>query len=86
MTKLKWDRKDWSSTLNSKYWNDPKTGFDKEWHQARGLKNKTIDKESLGVHADHEIDIIKLPSGPHAGKLTCKTCNKFIKWLAKEAF
>jgi hypothetical protein len=86
MTKLKWDRQIKTSTLDSEYWANPKTGFDKEWHQARGLKNKKVDKESLGVHAEHELDIIKLESGPHAGKLTCKTCNKFIKWLPKEAF
>jgi hypothetical protein len=89
MTKLDWNRQDWKSTMNSEYWTNPKTGFDKAWHEQQKHKAARIEKEKqfLGVHADHDLDRIPLQSGPHAGKLVCKTCNnKFLKWLSKEAF
>jgi len=88
MTKLIWDRRNQSSTLNSEYWTNPKTGFDKEWHEQQKSKNVKLEKEKqfLGIHADHELESIHLHSGPHSGKLICKTCNnKFLKWLPKEA-
>ena len=91
MTKLKWDRHPVQSVLNSEYWTDPKKGFDKGWHDRQAQKqqrkqrllNQNID---LGIHKDHELDIIKLDSGPHAGKLVCTTCNKFLRWLPKGIF
>ena len=89
MTKLKWDRQNWASSMNSEYWTNPKEGFDKHWHQQQ--KNKSIqaakEKQSLGEHQDHQTEKLQLQSGPHAGKLICITCNnKFLKWLPKEAF
>lgn len=89
MTKLKWDRQKQTSTLNSEYWTDPKKGFDKQWHEQRTFNlNKHIkETQSLGIHANHELERIKLDSGPHFGKLVCKTCNdKFLKWLSKNSF
>jgi hypothetical protein len=89
MTKLKWDREPVRSTLNSDYWNDPKKGFDKDWHikqQFKKEKNEKIlnQKIELGIHKDHDLDIIPLTSGPHSSKLICITCNnKFIRWLSK---
>jgi len=87
--KLKWDRQNWVSVMNSDYWTNPKTGFDKAWHDERQHKKVQAEKEKqfLGIHVNHELDRIQSQSGPHAGKLICKTCNnKFLKWLPKEAF
>ena len=74
--------------MNSEYWTNPREGFDKDWHAQHKHKQAqaTKEKEFLGIHADHELERIQLTSGPHHGKLVCKTCNKFIKWLPKEAF
>jgi hypothetical protein len=33
------------------------------------------EKQFLGIHATHELDRVQSESGPHAGKLICKTCN-----------
>ena len=89
MTKLVWNRQKPNSTLNSEYWTNPKEGFDKNWHEEQKHKKAQAlkEKQFLGVHTDHDLEQIKLDSGPHHGKLICKTCgNKFLKWLPKEAF
>lgn len=89
MTKLDWNRKNWSSSLNSDYWTDPRTGFDQEWHKQQKHKQAQLEKEKqfLGTHSSHQLDRIQTQSGPHAGKLICITCNnKFLKWLPREAF
>lgn len=89
MTKLNWSKETWKSTMNSEYWTNPKTGFDKAWHEQQKNKKVQVEKEKqfLGNHIDHELESIKAASGPHAGKLICKTCNnKFLKWLPREAF
>lgn len=89
MTKLIWDRNPVRSILDSEYYTDPKKGFDKNWHIQQAHKKAQAEKErqSLGTHADHDLERIQLTSGPHAGKLICKTCNnKFIKWLSKSEF
>ena len=79
MTKLNWDRQDWKSTMNSEYWTNPKTGFDKAWHEQR---NKL--KQNLGIHKTHDWEIVNTPTGPHAGKVICNTCKgKFVSWLPK---
>ena len=79
MTKLNWDRPDWKSTMNLEYWTNPKTGFDNAWHEQR---NKL--KQNLGIHEAHDWAIINKPTGPHAGKVICNTCNgKFVSWLPK---
>ena len=52
-------------------------------------KQEQSDKEKqfLGIHASHQLERVQSQSGPHAGKLICKTCkNKFLKWLPREAF
>ena len=82
MTNLNWNRKKQTSTLNSEYWADPKNGFDKSWH----TQNNHL-KQLLGTHSSHEWEAVKSQSGPHSGKLICKTCNnKFICWLPKNYF
>ena len=88
MTKLDWNRSPRTSTMNSEYWTNPKTGFDKAWHEQQKHKQAKAEKEKqfLGIHLEHELEHIKISSGPHSGKLICKTCNnKFLKWLPKEA-
>lgn len=88
MTKLNWNRKSTVSVLNSDYFTNPKTGFDKAWHEEQRNKKALAEKEKqfLGTHADHELEQIQLSSGPHSGKLICKTCNnKFLKWLPKRS-
>jgi hypothetical protein len=79
MAKLKWGREPVRSSLNSEYWLDPKTGFDEKWHNQRAKM-----QQSLGIHKDHNWQIINKPTGPHAGKIICNTCNnKFVVWLPK---
>jgi len=80
MTKLKWDRSPQNSVLDTKYFLNPKTGFDQKWHNQR--KNM---HQILGIHKDHNWQIINKPTGPHAGKIVCNTCNeKFVAWLPKD--
>lgn len=87
MTKLKWDREPVRSSLNSDYWSNPKKGFDKNWHDAQATKQKILHKQiDLGTHKDHDLEFVKLDSGPHEGKIMCKTCNKFMRWLPKGFF
>ena len=82
MAKIKWDRVPQNSVMSSEYWRDPKTGFDKAWHE----KKKTLNK-NLGIHGTHDWEAIKLDSGPHVGKAVCNTCSgKFIMWLPKNYF
>ena len=91
MTKLDYNKTNKSDTsfLNDPYWTNPKTGFDKGWHDQQKAKNERKQrllnqKIDLGTHKDHTLDVIKLESGPHDSKLICVTCNnKFIRWLPK---
>lgn len=81
MTKLNYDKtnKNDSAFLNDPYWTKPKTGFDKAWHSQRAKLNT-----SLGVHKDHDWEIVNKSTGPHAGKVICNTCGgKFVSWLPK---
>jgi hypothetical protein len=42
-------------------------------------------QQILGIHKDHNWQIINKPTGPHAGKIVCNTCNeKFVAWLPKD--
>jgi hypothetical protein len=89
MTKLVWTRQNQTSSLNSEYWTNPRTGFDRAWHEQQKLQAEQSEKEKqfLGIHATHELESVQSQSGPHAGKLICITCkNKFLKWLPREAF
>jgi hypothetical protein len=85
MTKLNWERpNNKTSVLNTEYYTNPKNGFDKAWHSQRDNL-----KQNLGIHKDHDWEIINEPTGPHAGKVVCNTCkNKkgkgmFVSWLPK---
>lgn len=47
-------------------------------------KIQAINKLNLGKHEKHDLDVILEPSGPHKGKIICKTCNgKFVTWIPK---
>jgi hypothetical protein len=86
VTKFDHSRTNKSDTafLNDPYWTKPKTGFDKAWHTQRGQL-----KQNLGIHQDHDWEIINEPTGPHAGKVVCNTCKSkkgksmFVSWLPK---
>ena len=86
MTKFDYSRTNKSDTafLNDPYWTNPKNGFDKSWHNQRDKL-----KQNLGIHKEHNWEIINEPTGPHAGKVVCNTCkNKsgksmFVSWLPK---
>ena len=91
MTKFNYSRTNKSDTafLNDPYWTNPKTGFDKDWHEQLKHKNNRSAKlkENLGAHQAHDWEAIKLNSGPHVGKAICNTCGgKFIMWLPKNYF
>lgn len=80
MTKLDWNRKPQSSIMNSEFYTNPKAGFDQAWHNQRSKL-----QQQLGVHKSHDWQIINKPTGPHAGKVVCNTCNgKFVTWLPKD--
>lgn len=84
MTKRDYSRTNKSSSafLNDPYWANPKRGFDKHWHNQR---NKL--QETLGIHRDHNWEIINKPTGPHAGKVICNSCEgKFVAWIPKGYF
>ena len=82
MTRLKWDRAQPSSILNSEYFTSPKKGFDSAWHTQKAKLNA-----GLGEHSTHDWKAIQINSGPHKGKAICNTCNgKFIMWLPKGYF
>jgi hypothetical protein len=81
MSKFDYSRTNKSDTgfLNASYWTNPKTGFDQAWHTQREKL-----RQQLGIHKDHDWEIINKPTGPHAAKVVCKTCgNKFVSWLPK---
>jgi len=46
-------------------------------------KQKTFKTDTN--HIGHDLVAIAT-SKPHYGKLQCKTCNKFVKWLSEEEF
>lgn len=35
-------------------------------------------------HRGHPKQIIPGPFGPHAGKMQCLLCKKFVKWVPRE--
>lgn len=37
-------------------------------------------------HLHHDIIMMKGSYGPHHYKMTCKKCNKFIKWATKQEY
>jgi len=90
MTKLNYSKTNKSDTafLNDPYWTNPRTGFDKAWHEQTKYQNIRLQKEvDLGIHKDHHWEPVKIDTGPHVGKLICITCNnKFIRWLPKWYF
>ena len=86
MTKFDYNKTNKSDTafLNDPYWTNPKAGFDKAWHTQRDSL-----KQNLGIHKDHNWEIINEATGPHAGKVVCNTCKSkkgksmFVSWLPK---
>ena len=86
MTKLDYNKSNKSDTafLNDPFWINPRSGFDKAWHTQRNNL-----KQNLGIHKEHDWEIINEPTGPHAGKVVCNTCKSkkgksmFVAWIPK---
>ena len=54
MAKLDWQRVVKKSTVeNSNFWNDPKKGFDKQWHktqaQIKAQKDQAVRRKALAM-------------------------------------
>lgn len=46
---------------------------------------KILKKINLGIHENHDCQIITRQIGPHAGKVICIDCDgKFVTWLPKD--
>lgn len=85
MTKINWNRTNPSSRLDREYYTNPRTGFDKLWHQTQAKANKSSRKKN--PHDLHKKQNIKGPFGPHAGKQICLQCDgAFVTWLPKKYF
>ena len=69
------------SNMNNEYWTKPSQGFDQAWHNKKQKQEDFYNKLISGKHGTHELDVILTPEGPHAGKIVCKTCNKFVTWV-----
>ena len=86
MSNFNYSRTNKSDTafLSTPYWTDPVKGFDREWHEQRAKV-----KSQLGIHQDHNWELINEPTGPHAGKIVCNTCKSkkgksmFVAWIPK---
>lgn len=63
-------------------WNRNNKVYDGIVHTNKKSKNKDID---LGIHETHKLQVL-IANKPHNGKLICKDCNKFIKWLSEYEF
>ena len=68
--------------MNNSYWTNPKTGFDQSWHSNKQKQNQFYQGISQGKHGNHELDVV-LTEGIHAGKIVCRTCDKFVQWIPK---
>ncbi|MEK9697460.1 MAG: hypothetical protein VW270_16975, partial [Candidatus Poseidoniales archaeon] len=69
--------------MNNDYWTTPKQGFDKTWHSSQAKAKQFAQGISQGKHGSHELDVELTPQGTHAGKIVCKTCNKWVAWIPK---
>ena len=64
--------------------------YDKIDHYAEAIERNQSKKKKpkkdikLGIHENHNWQVIKIDTGPHAGKVICNDCNgKFVTWLPK---
>ena len=64
--------------------------YDKIDHYAEAIERNQLKKKKpkkdikLGIHENHNWQVIKIDTGPHAGKVICNDCNgKFVTWLPK---
>ena len=85
MAKLNWSRHSYSSIMGSDYYANPKTGFDKAWHQKQA-KTPKAKITKANKHDKCPVVAVRCESGPHYAKLCCKTHNKHIQWLSKDDF
>jgi len=61
--------------------NKQKTLNQSEWNLARqtAFANKILH----GKHGSHALDVELTPKSAHAGKVVCKTCNKWVAFILK---
>jgi hypothetical protein len=53
-----------------------------EWSPEKKTKH-FLAKISNNKHAQHDLDVVLTQTGPHAGKVICKTCNKHVSCITK---
>ena len=82
MANYKLNHSRYLGSLHNDYWNSPKQGFDKTWHSQKQKEKQFYQGIQQGKHGTHELDVV-LTEGIHAGKVVCKTCNKFVTWVPK---
>ena len=58
-----------------------KTLTQKEYNIAR--QTAFVNKVNNNKHGTHSLDAELTHDGPHAGKIMCKDCNKFVAWIPK---
>lgn len=83
MAKINWQRNPTTSVINSSYYSNPKTGFDKAFWDKKTARDRKIDL-IVKEHKQHNWQTIYGTFGPHKGKIVCETCNnKFLGWAPK---
>ena len=71
---------DWAKNTANRKIDHYQDAIDRNSPELKNLKTKL----NLGIHEDHDCQIIILQSGPHAGKVICIDCDgKFVTWLPK---
>jgi hypothetical protein len=90
MAKLNWSRQATTSVMGSTYYTDPKSGFDKEWHQQNAKKSKPKKTKAkitkAKKHNTCPVVAVRCDTGPHYAKLCCRKHNKHIQWLSRDDF
>jgi len=64
--------------------------YDKIDHYAEAIERDKLKKKNfkkhinLGIHENHNWQVIKSKTGPHSGKIICNDCEgTFVTWLPK---
>lgn len=83
------------TSLDSEYWSKPSQGFDKQWHTQRkanvAMSKAFAQKIADGPHGAHALDVVKDHPADiqangrrwNAGRIHCKTCDKWVAFIPK---
>lgn len=52
MAKINWNRHNYTSRLDADYWNNPKKGFDKQWHESMAIKKAKAEEAKLQMQRE----------------------------------